>query len=43
VKVLYVSEPVHSPLLCILPDVFDQPDLMDILRVGPTALCYYLK
>jgi len=29
-----VLEPVHCPLLCILPDVLEQPDLMDILRVS---------
>ena len=34
-------EPLHSPLLCILPDVLEQPDLMDILRVSSQTLCVY--
>ena len=38
--VWYDSEPVHSPLLCILPDVLEQPDLMDILRVSCFIACY---
>ena len=38
---LYIAEPVHSPLLCILPAVLEQPDLMDILRVRSLTLYYY--
>lgn len=38
--VWYGSEPVHSPLLCILPDVLEQPDLMDVLRVSCFIACY---
>ena len=38
VKMSRVAEPFHSPLLCILPDVLEQPDMMDILRVSSRVL-----
>ena len=33
VTVSVTAEPKHHPLLCTLPLLFDQPDLMDVLRV----------